>query len=194
MTLAERLRARFAASADTPPVLAQDDYPAVSALTPAAVLAAVVDRPEPTMLLTRRRETLRKHAGQIAFPGGRADPEDDGPVATALREAQEEVGLPPEAVTVIGTDAVYRTGTGYAIVPVIGVIPPDLPLTPHEHEVGEIFEVPLAFLLDPLNRLEREVAWQGGTRRYSEFLYHRYRIWGATAGMLINLARRIGDG
>jgi 8-oxo-dGTP pyrophosphatase MutT (NUDIX family) len=195
MTLAERLRVKFEATADLPPLVSQDSsIDGDHRGTPAAVLAAVVDRPTPTMLLTRRHENMRRHAGQVAFPGGRADPEDDGPVATALREANEEVGLPGEAVTLIGADEVYRTVTGYTVVPVIGVIPPDLPLAPQEAEVAEIFEVPLPFLLDPINRLEREIEWQGAMRRYFEFLYERHRIWGATAAMIVNLARRIGDG
>lgn len=195
MTLADRLRARFDATAAIPPIVRQDEtLGGAHRGTPAAVLAAVVDRAEPTLLLTRRRETMRQHAGQVAFPGGRADPGDASPVATALREAHEEIGLPADAVTLIGDDAPYRTVTGYTIVPVVGVIPPDLPMRPQETEVADIFEVPLAFLLDPLNRLERSADLQGGQRRYWEFLHDRHRIWGATAAMIVNLARRIGDG
>lgn len=195
MTLAERLRIRFEETADVPPVTRRDDLPGGGrAATPAAVLAAIVDRAEPTMLLTRRNDRLRTHAGQVAFPGGRADPADDGPVATALREAQEEVALPPAEVALVGCDLPYATRTGFAIVPVVGVVPPDLPLRAREIEVADIFEVPLAYLLDPLKRIEREVEFEGGRRRYWEFLEARHRIWGVTAAIIVNLARRLGRG
>ena len=115
------------------------------------MLVAITDRPEPGVILTVRREHLRTHAGQIAFPGGRIDPGEDA-VAAALREAREEILLDPAAVEVIGAADRYRTVTGYLVTPVIGVIPPDLPLEPHEHEVADWFEAPLAFLLDPANQ------------------------------------------
>jgi 8-oxo-dGTP pyrophosphatase MutT (NUDIX family) len=196
MTLAHRVRRRFEETADLPPIATRDDVPmdGVVAPVPAAVLVAIVDRPEPTLLLTRRDDNLRTHAGQVAFPGGRADREDDGPVATALREAEEEIALPPSAVEVIGCDAPFRTRTNYRIVPVLGIVPPDLALRPREVEVADIFEVPLAHLLDPLNRMEQEMEFEGGMRRYWEFLGLRHRIWGVTAALIVNLARRIGDG
>ena len=195
MTLAERLGARFAATAARPRAVRSDGVRWYEgALRPAAVLAAVVDRPEPTLLLTRRDDNLRNHPGQVALPGGRADPDDDGPVATALREAHEEIALPPDRVTVIGADRPYETGSGFSITPVVGIVPPDLPLRACEIEVAEIFEVPLAFLLDPRNRVEREVERDGLPRRYFEFRHGRHAIWGATAGMIVNLARRLGDG
>ncbi len=195
MTLAERLRARFAATADVPQPFGGDGISWVrGAPRAAAVLAAVVDRPVPTLLLTRRDEKLRNHPGQVAFPGGRADPGDDGPVGTALREAEEEVAMPPDRVEIVGIDGAYSTGSGFSIVPVVGVVPPGLPLRACEIEVAEIFEVPLAFLLDPRNRVEREIEHDGLMRRYFEFRYDRHRIWGATAGMIVNLARRLGDG
>ncbi len=195
MRLAERLRERFAATASRPLAVAADNVRWYEGdWRPAAVLAAVVDRREPALLLTRRDENMRSHPGQVALPGGRADPDDDGPIATALREAHEEIALPPGSVTVIGTDAPYATGSGFSIVPVLGVVPPGLALRACEIEVAEIFEVPLAFLLDPRNRSEREVEHEGMMRRYFEFLYGPHRIWGATAGMIVNLARRLGDG
>lgn len=160
-------------------------------LTDAAVLIAVVDRPSPTILLTRRSAHLRHHAGQVAFPGGRIDPEDDGPVAAALREAQEEVALDPAAVSVIGTTDVYATGTGYSITPVIGVIPPGLPLFPSPDEVATLFEVPLDHVLDPANHQRRSGEWQGRERRFYVIAADGHEIWGATAAMLVNLSRRL---
>lgn len=194
MSLADDLRRRFAVSAGAAPVYDRDDFDAGEPATPAAVLAAIVDRPVPTLLLTRRNAGLRRHPGQIAFPGGRADPGDAGPVDTALREAEEEVALPRSAVEIVGIDRSYRTGTGYEIAPVLGVVPPGLPLRPGDGEVAEIFEVPLAHVLDAANHLPREAEFRGRLRRYVEIPYEGYRIWGATAAMIVNLARRLGDG
>ncbi|WP_085810532.1 CoA pyrophosphatase [Sphingomonas sp. TZW2008] len=159
-------------------------------LTPAAVLVPVTDRPRPGVILTQRTETLRRHAGQIAFPGGRLDPGEDA-VTAALREADEEIALPPSAVTVVGEADRYRTVTGYTVIPVIGVVPPDLPLVPSEAEVASVFEVPLDFLLDAANHVEATVDWQGRERRYYEITWQDRRIWGATAAMIVNLARRL---
>jgi 8-oxo-dGTP pyrophosphatase MutT (NUDIX family) len=161
------------------------------AATPAAVLVAVVDRPEPTVVLTLRPETLRQHAGQVAFPGGRIDPGDDGPVGAALREAHEEIALPPEEVEVIGLADTYRTITGYHVTPVLGVIRPDLPLKPQPGEVAAIFQAPLDFLLRPEHQRIRTVMWQGSERSYYEILWEEHRIWGATAAMIVNLSRRL---
>jgi len=160
-------------------------------LKPAAVLVAITDRPEPGVLLTRRTETLRRHAGQVAFPGGRADPDDADLIATALREAEEEIGLPPTAVEVVGIADPYRTVTGFMVTPVVGVVPPDLPLFPHEAEVAALFEVPLAHLLEPANQVEKTVEWQGRDRRFFEIMWGGERIWGATAAMIVNLGRRL---
>jgi 8-oxo-dGTP pyrophosphatase MutT (NUDIX family) len=159
---------------------------------PAAVLIAITDRPSPGLILTKRPDTMRRHAGQVAFPGGRVDASDADHIAAALREAEEEIALPPAAVRVIGSIAAYRTGTGYAITPVIGLIPPDLPLIANDDEVAAIFEVPLSFVLDPANRSERTAHWQGQERRFYELSWGGYRIWGATAGMLVNLERQLG--
>jgi 8-oxo-dGTP pyrophosphatase MutT (NUDIX family) len=160
-------------------------------LTAAAVLVAVVDRPEPTVILTERPKTMRKHPGQISFPGGRIDPGDDGPIAAALREAEEEIGLPPAAVEVIGIADVYRTITGFEVTPVIGVLPAGLPLTPHPDEVASMFEAPLRYLLDPARQETRTVEFRGRSRCYYEIDWQGRRIWGATAAMLVNLSRRL---
>jgi 8-oxo-dGTP pyrophosphatase MutT (NUDIX family) len=160
-------------------------------ITPAAVLVAVVDRPEPSVILTLRPETMRKHPGQISFPGGRIDPGDGGPIAAALREAEEEIGLPPHAVEVIGLADVYRTVTGFEVTPVVGIVPPDLPLSPHPGEVAAMFEAPLHYLLDPAHQHVRSAMWRGQERHYYEIDYEGRRIWGATAAMIVNLSRRL---
>lgn len=160
------------------------------ATVPAAVLIAVTDRPEPGVILTLRRSDMRTHAGQIAFPGGRTDPGEDA-VNAALREADEEIGLPPHSATIVGTIDPYRTVTGFVITPVLAVVPPDLPLTPHEREVADLFEAPLGFLLDPANHQRRTALFEGRNRHYYEILWNDRRIWGATAAMIINLSRRL---
>ncbi len=164
----------------------------LTGLTPAAVLVAVTDRTEPGVILTQRTETLRKHAGQVAFPGGRIDPGEDAVIA-ALREAEEEIALPRDQVRLVGPVDTYVTATGFSVTPVIGVIPPDLALTPAAAEVADWFEAPLAFLLDPANSQEREVDWQGQLRRYYEIMWNGRRIWGATAAMIVNLSHRLRD-
>lgn len=163
---------------------------AEGSLKPAAVLVPVTDRPNPGVILTQRTETLRSHAGQVAFPGGRLDPGEDA-VMAALREADEEIALPPAAVTVVGEADRYRTVTGYTVTPVVGVVPPDLPFHPSEAEVASVFEVPLDFLLDTANHVEARSQWQGQERRYYEIIWGERRIWGATAAMIVNLARRL---
>lgn len=160
-------------------------------LVPAAVLVPIVRAPEPRLLLTTRTASLRNHAGQVAFPGGRIDAEDEGPVAAALREAQEEIGLEPDAVEVMGMGDPYRTGTGYSVQPVIGTIEPGLTFRPNPGEVADLFEVPLDYVLDPRNHLLREAEWNGQRRRYYSIEYDGRVIWGATAGMLVNLAARL---
>lgn len=192
MTLAARLRAaldgRYRGEA-----IADDDFnrPRVDGLIAAAVLIAVTDRVEPGVLLTLRQGNLRRHPGQIAFPGGRVDPGDADAVAAALREAEEEIGLPAAAVEVVGRTETYRTGTGFEVVPVIGVVPPDLPLAPHEIEVAAVFEVPLAFLLDSANHRRGSLTIEGRARFFHEITWRDRRIWGATAGLIVNLGRRL---
>jgi 8-oxo-dGTP pyrophosphatase MutT (NUDIX family) len=156
----------------------------------AAVLVAVTDRAEPGLILTVRREHMRTHAGQVAFPGGRVDPGED-PIAAAVREAHEEIGLDPKYVEIVDAIDPYRTITGFVVTPVIAVIPPDLPLEPHEHEVADWFEAPLDFLLDPANQQLRSALFQGETRHYYEIMWNERRIWGATAAMIVNLSRRL---
>lgn len=194
MTLAERLRAALDAPHDAAIEFLPGDHfdfdPEIAG-NPAAVLIAVTDRAEPGIILTQRTETLRRHPGQVAFPGGRIDPEDDGPIGAALREAEEEIALPPSAVEVVGTAATYRTVTGYEVTPVVGVVPPDLALVPAEAEVAAVFEVPLAFLLDTANHVEATAQYQGRERHYYEILWGERRIWGATAAMIVNLSRRL---
>ena len=160
-------------------------------LKPAAVLLPLVLRQEPHVLLTQRTHHLTRHAGQVAFPGGRADANDISLVETALRETQEETGIDPAFVTVAGFLDAYETGTGYAILPVVGILSDGFALSPHAVEVAEIFEVPLAFLLDPANRQQQSRAFQGRMRSFYSFTYEGHYIWGATAAMLLNFAERI---
>jgi 8-oxo-dGTP pyrophosphatase MutT (NUDIX family) len=161
-------------------------------VTAAAVLVPVIDHPgAATVLFTRRTAQLRKHSGQISFPGGRAEPADPSREFTALREAQEEIGLPPEKVEVIAVLPEYFTRTGFRVTPVVGVIRPPLELVPDAREVDEVFEVPLAFLLDAANhrRASREIG--GRTAHYYEIEHNGRVIWGATAGMIVNLYRML---
>lgn len=189
-SLAERLRSALTVPPTEPPV--EGDLPELraQASVPAAVLIAITDQPEPGILLTVRREHMRTHAGQIAFPGGRIDPGED-PIDAALREAHEELLLDPKCVEVIGSLGTYRTVTGYMIAPVLGVVPPDTPLTPHEHEVAEWFEAPLRALLDPAKHVRRTALFGGQERHYYEILWNGRKIWGATAAIIVNLSRRL---
>ena len=195
MTLVERLRHALESGHAAETVLLTGDHADLEAIvTPlaqAAVLVPVTDRSEPGVILTRRTDTLSKHAGQVAFPGGRIDPGDADPAAAALREAEEEIGLPRDRVTLVGSADRYRTVTGFEVTPVIGVVPPDLIFTPAAAEVAAVFEVPLGFLLDSGNHIEASVEWQGRNRHYYEILWGEHRIWGATAAMIVNLSRRL---
>jgi 8-oxo-dGTP pyrophosphatase MutT (NUDIX family) len=162
-------------------------------LLPAAVLFPIVARAEPTVLFTKRSEDLSRHAGQVSFPGGRADPEDGSLVVTALREMREETGIAEDFVSVVGFLDVYETGTGYAILPVVGLLREGFALAPDAREVTGIFEVPLGFLLDPANCQERTAEWKGRLRRFYAFQYETHYIWGATASILVNFAERFHD-
>lgn len=160
------------------------------ALTPAAVLIPLVQRETGlTVLLTQRTAHLRDHAGQISFPGGRCEESDVTPQAAALREAQEEVGLDPAQVEIIGELPEYSTATGFTITPVVGLVTPPLNLKLDDFEVAEVFEVPFDFLMDPANHQHHAVEFQGALREYYAMPWEGYFIWGATAGMLVTLQR-----
>src|SRR4029078_2315217 len=188
--LADRLRAALQAGGKAELLVGDLPEERAKATVDAAVLVAITNRAEPGVILTVRREHMRTHAGQIAFPGGRLDAGEDA-VAAALREAHEEILLEPQAVDVVGSIEPYRTVTGYVVTSVISVISPDLRLTPHEHEVADWFEAPLAFLLDPANQVRQSALFQGRERHYSEVDWQGRRIWGATAAMIVNLSRRL---
>ncbi len=161
-------------------------------LTPAAVLVALVEHPEGlSVILTRRADTLRRHTGQVALPGGRCDP-GETPWETALRESEEEIGLSREHVTLAGLSTPYRTGTGYHVTPVVGFVRPGFTLTANPHEVADIFETPFGFLMDPANHEAREGRSPGGDlRRFYAITWEDRLIWGATAGMLRALYDRL---
>lgn len=158
---------------------------------PAAVLIPIVRREPLTVLLTQRSTTLVKHSGQISFPGGKTDPGDATPLDTALREAWEEIGLPASHVTPLGYIDTYRTGTGYSVTPVVGLIEPGFKPAIDVAEVAEIFEVPFAFLMDPANHARATREWLGAARAFYAVTYGERYIWGATAGMIVNMHERL---
>jgi len=163
--------------------------PPSDGLTGAAVLVPLVDHPSGlTVLLTQRTAHLADHGGQISFPGGRIEPTDEHPVAAALREAEEEVGLPASHVEVVGRLDTYVTGTGFEVIPVVAFVRVPYPLRPDPSEVAEVFEVPLDFLVDPANLQRGSREWRGTTRFFFALPYETRYIWGETAGMLVNLA------
>lgn len=163
----------------------------VPPLRPAAVLVPVVPGAGLNVLLTQRTAHLTAHAGQIAFPGGKIEPSDDGPVAAALREAEEEIGLRPEFVEPLGFVEPYETGTGFIITPVVAHVAPGFSLAPDPQEVAGVFEVPLAFLLDERNHRIETRQWRGAERRYYAIPHEDRYIWGATAGIIRALWRRL---
>lgn len=163
-------------------------------LVPAAVLVPLIEREEGfNVLLTRRTETLRSHAGQISFPGGRIEPDDESVEAAALRESLEEIGLSPASVEIVGRLGRWRTNTGFIVYPVVGLIEPPVTLRPDPGEVAEIFEVPLAFLLDPANHQPHVIEREGQRYELVAMPYGDYFIWGATAAMLHNLYQALVD-
>lgn len=196
MTL-EELRRRFAAAGPAAETLYGDEgtRPGRETLTPASVLVPIVPRGAGlTVILTQRAAHLRDHSGQISFPGGRVAAGDPSPEATALRESREEIGLDSTRVELLGRLTEYRTRTGYLITPVVGVVVPPFELRADASEVDEIFEVPLAFLLDPANHQRHSREWRGEMRSFFAMPYEGRYIWGATAGMLVNLSRHLAQG
>lgn len=159
----------------------------------AAVLVPIVMREQPTVLLTQRTKHLSNHSGQIAFPGGKTDKEDADASATALREAEEEIGLDPSLVDVLGVLPHYITGTAFVITPVIALVQPDFSLSPNGYEVADVFEVPLEFLMNPSHHRRHAFEWEGVRREWFSMPYQdksvQRFIWGATAGMLRNFYR-----
>lgn len=196
MSLLERLRARLP---QVPQAVAlRDDIDMNLApqawtgpIANAAVLLPVVLRDQPMLLFTRRTTTLARHSGQVSFPGGRCEAQDASPLVTALRETFEETGIDPAHVTPAGYLDRYRTGTGFDIQPVVGVVTPDFVLNPDPREVDVVFEVPLAFLLDPANRRLESREIGGSMRRYYVFTHGEYMIWGATAAIIVGLAQKL---
>ena len=192
--MTERLAARLRdALAHKPrePLFPGDDPRGLAAKgTPAAVLIAVTDREDPGVILTVRRDTLRTHAGQVAFPGGRIDDGEDA-IAAAVREAWEELELDPQVVLPVSTLESYRTITAFDVTPVLAAVPADLMLAPHDLEVADWFEAPLGHLMNPANQQLRSVLFEGAERHYYEIPWQGRRIWGATAAMLVNLSRRL---
>jgi 8-oxo-dGTP pyrophosphatase MutT (NUDIX family) len=194
----DALRRRFEQPPAWQPEVLADRASGVSGLASASVLVPLVMHDDLTVLLTRRTSHLKAHAGQIAFPGGRVEPDDLDPVHTALREAAEEVGLPREDVEVIGELPTYTTITGFVVTPVVGLVNPELRLRPDPNEVDEAFEVPLSFLMNPAHHQRR--GFDAGSGRHQFFAMpwtspeaegaaREYFIWGATAAMLRNLYR-----
>lgn len=158
------------------------------ALREAAVLVPLVDRVEgPTVIFTQRTAHLTAHAGQISFPGGRREPYDRTPEDTALRETEEEIGLPRDLIEILGRLDTYVTRTGFRVTPIVGLVRPPIDLVPDPTEVEEVFEVPLTFILDPDNPKRHSREFMGGQRHFYVFPYQQRYIWGATAGMLVNL-------
>ncbi len=185
----ERKVTRFRGDFQSDPTL-----PATAPLKPAAVLVPLVEQPAGlTVLLTQRTTHLPHHAGQISFPGGRIEPGDESAAATALREAHEEIGLPPSHAELVGRLDDYITGTGFVIAPIVGLIRPFFPVKPDPTEVVDVFEVPLAFVLDPVNHKRDSRMFNGVERRFYSMPFGERYIWGATAAMLINLYEVLRD-
>jgi 8-oxo-dGTP pyrophosphatase MutT (NUDIX family) len=195
--LAARLTAsRLAATVPHPPVRIDDRPGAATAgagtLIPAAVLVPIVAHAEPSLLLTLRGRHLKAHAGQVSFPGGRIEPSDPSAAAAALREAEEEIGLSAGVVDVVGTLGEHVTGTGYSVTPVVALVRPPVALRPDPAEVDEVFELPLAEVLDARAFSWREEVLLGRLRRFWVVRHDRHLIWGATAAMLVSLRQALG--
>jgi 8-oxo-dGTP pyrophosphatase MutT (NUDIX family) len=189
----QAMRLRFASPPAWQPELVAEKKFLDRKPMPAAVLVPIIMRADPTVLLTLRTSHLSTHSGQIAFPGGKVDLTDADVVAAAMREAQEEIGLRAETIEVLGTLPEYITGSVFHVTPVVALVTPDFKLLANPNEVADMFEVPLAFLMNPANHRHHQVQWQGEQREWLSMPYHdglteRF-IWGATAGMLRNLYR-----
>lgn len=167
--------------------------PRKDGLRNAAVLIPLVQREQWHVLLTKRTEHLNNHAGQVSFPGGRADAVDYSPFDTALRETEEEVGIQRSLIETVGVLAAHKTVTGFNVIPVVGLVKPDFTLALDSFEVAEVFEVPLSTLMDTARYQRKEMEYQGDVRSYWELIYQEFRIWGATAAMLYNLVSRLQD-
>jgi 8-oxo-dGTP pyrophosphatase MutT (NUDIX family) len=190
---AHALRMRFASPPPWQPELVAERKFIDRQPMPAAVLIPIVLRDQPTVLLTLRTSHLSTHSGQIAFPGGKVDLTDVDAVAAAVREAKEEIGLHPSTLEVLGQLPEYITGSVFHVTPVVALVRPEFELVANPNEVADMFEVPLAFLMNPVNHRHHQVQWQGIQREWLSMPYHdgvteRF-IWGATAGMLRNLYR-----
>lgn len=186
-----RIARAFAQSAQIGMQGLHDDRPfAVPNPRPAAVLVAITERREPGLLLTQRPDTMPSHPGQIAFPGGKLE-QGETAVEAALREAEEELGIDPAAVQIIGSAATFITGSGYSLTPVLAVVPADLRLRPDPREVADWFEAPVGHLFDPANHTPRVGLFRGHSRPYTEIMWGSHRIWGITAGIIAHLAHRL---
>jgi 8-oxo-dGTP pyrophosphatase MutT (NUDIX family) len=180
-----------AGHAAAPPALWLDPrIQEIEHFTPAAVLIAITERERPGILFLHRPATMRAHAGQIAFPGGRIDPGETA-VEAALREAWEELGIKPADVQVVGPTDLYRTGSGYEITPVLGIVPSDIEIVPNPAEVSQWFEAPVDFVLDPANQMQKTVEHEGHLHPFVEVDWRGHAIWGVTGAILHNLAGRL---
>ena len=175
-------------------LLDNEDFINDLSLKPSAVLVPIVERGNDlSIMLTKRSTKLKSHSGQVSFPGGCCDTGDAHAMATALREAREEINMPEANVEVIGAMEDYETVTGFSVSPVVGFADPDFQIIRQESEVEDVFEVPLEFILNPDNHIIEQLMWNGVIRHYYTFPHDKYKIWGATAAMLVRFAHLVND-